>query len=305
MQLTRVIEERQARDLACALSPLEYIRGLTFQPFPWQEAILESSHKRIVINGARQSGKSTLVSGLPCWVAKYQDRSLSIIVAATEKQAVEDMEKIKDFIAKDDRYPKIIRDSDSMLEFNNGSRILVVPATEKAARGYSNPDIIILDEASRIEDPVYRSGIRPMLTDNPKCVLLAISTPNGRDGFFYRAWQSDRWEKYEIRAPWEPGVIDWALVDAIKEKDYKKNRAAKGIRAWYSPRHRDREEQEENLEEMGPREYLQEYCCEFVEPEGQVFKYNEITGLFTSDVQPMELGNVEQTDDVPALELNR
>ncbi len=305
MPLSRVIEEPQARELARALSPLEYIRSLGFIPFQWQSAILKSTNKRIVINGARQSGKSTLVSGLPCWVAKYQARSLSIIVAATEKQAVEDMEKIKDFIARDTRYPRIIRDSDSLLEFDSGSRILVVPATEKAARGYSNPDIIMLDEASRIEDPVYRSGIRPMLTDNPKCVLLAISTPAGRGGFFFRAWLSDRWEKYEIRSHWDPVETDWTLRVGINEKEYQRIRAEQGIRAWYSPRHRNREEQQENLEEMGPREYLQEYCCEFIEPEGQVFKYDEITGLFTSEVEPMRLGTIEETDDVAPIEVNR
>lgn len=305
MQRTRVIEEPQARELACALSPLEYIRSNGFRPFPWQAAILNSNHKRIAINGARQSGKSTLVVGVPDWIAKYVARSLSIIAAATEKQAVEDMEKIKDFIAKDRHYPRIVRDSDSLLEFDNGSRILVVPATEKAARGYSNPDIIILDEASRIEDPVYRSGIRPMLTDNPKCVLLIISTPAGRGGFFFRAWQSDRWEKYEIRAPWDPVETDWTLRGGISEKEYQRIRAEQGIRAWYSPRHRNREEQQENLEEMGPREYLQEYCCEFIEPEGQVFKYNEITGLFASEVEPMRLGTIEETDDVAPLEVHR
>jgi hypothetical protein len=305
MRLTRVIERDQARDLACALSPLEYVRSLGFDPFDWQESVLSSRHKRKEINGARQSGKSTVIQGIPCWIGKYTPRSLSIIAASTEKQAVEDMEKVKDFIARDPRYPKIVRDSDSLLELDNGSRILIVPATEKAARGYSSPDAIILDEAAWILDPVYRSGIRPMLTDNEKCELIIISTPNGRGGFFYRAWYSDRWEKYEIKSPWVPDENDWTLSPGIPEKEYQRLRAEQGIRAWYSPRHRNLEEQQESLEEIGPRDYLQNYCCEFIEPEGQVFKYNEITNLFTSDVKPMELGAVEETDDVAPLEVNR
>lgn len=295
-----------ANELARSLSPLAYIRSLGFPPFPWQAEVLESRHKRKIINGARQSGKSTIVAGLPAWAGKYIPRSLSIIGAATEKQAVEDMEKVKDFIARDPTYPEIVRDSDSMVELTTGSRILVVPATEKAARGYSNPDFIVLDEASRIDDGTYRSGFRPMLTDNPKCELILISTPNGREGFFYRAWDSqERWEKYEIRAPWQPHGTEWILDPYTDEAKYRAERATQAIRAYFSPRHRNLEEQLENIQEMGPRLYRQEYCCEFVEPQDQVYDYDAIRGLFTEEVKPMDFGMIDRTDDVQPLQVRR
>jgi hypothetical protein len=54
-----------------ALNPAEYVRALGFTPFDWQAEMLKSGHKRKVINGARQSGKSTIVSAKPCHIAKH------------------------------------------------------------------------------------------------------------------------------------------------------------------------------------------------------------------------------------------
>lgn len=288
------------QDLLYTLSPNAYVKSLGFKPFVWQSDVLLSCCTRKVINGARQSGKSITISSKPCHKAKFFPGSLSIILAATEKQAVEDMEKIKDFICLDGQYPLVIRDSDSLIELSNKSRILVVPATEKAARGYSAPDIIILDEASRIEDGVYRSGVIPMLTDNEKCELLAISSPNGRSGFFFKANQSLRWERYEVRSPWDVLDLDMRLVPAMPEKKYQNLKIKDGIRAYYSPRHKNLEEQQSNLEEMGPLMYRQEYCCEFVEPEDQVFNYDDIAAAFENKAKPMDT-SIGVTTGIPGL----
>jgi len=300
-------------DLANQLDPLRYTLGLTPNRFLWQQRVLASTHKRKLINGARQSGKSTIIAAKPAHLGRFFYGCMAIVVGATEKQATEDMEKIKDYISRDPHYPRIVRDSDSLLETEHGTRILVVPATEKGARGYSNPDItgnrkidlIILDEAARIEDGVYRSGIRPMLTDNPWCELLAISTPNGREGFFYRAQASEQWEKYEIRAPWDVDDQAWDLLPAaLSEAQYQALRAKKGIQAFHSPRHLDQKEQLDNLEEMGPRLFRQEYLVEFVEPEMQVFAYDHIERAFSDAVQPMSFG-LPEIADIPVLEVHR
>lgn len=298
------IPARELDDFLDGISVSHYLRGRGFPPYHWQVPILDSAHTRKIINGARQAGKSTVVAGKPCHHAKYYPGSLWIVGAATEKQAVEDMEKIKDFIARDRNYPAITRDSDTLLEFANRSRILVIPATEKAARGFSNPDGITLDEDARIEDPVYRSGIRPMLTDNEKCELILISTPNGREGHFFRAWQSYRWERYAIRAPWNVNDETWQLVETQPEGEFALECAKLGILGFYSPRHKNLPEQQENLEEMGPLMYRQEYLCEFVEPEDQVFKYEHIDRAFSSELKPMDLGLVKLAD-IPPLEVEK
>ncbi len=265
------------------LSRDHYISSLGWKLFPWQQNVLTSRHKRKLINGARQSGKSTVVSSVPCHTAKYYPKSLSIILAPTQKQATEDILKVKEFMASDPSYPELKRESQEELALDNGSRILVIPATEKSARGYSKPRVLVLDEASRIPDVVYKSGVRPMLTDNPECELFIISTPNGKQGFFYDAYTtSERWERYEIRSPWQVNQMDsWHLNEYMPEEEYQEIMKARGILSWFSPRHYNMDEQEENLESMGKQQYQQEYCCEFVEQEDMVFSYEDIERAFS------------------------
>jgi len=276
------IPKTEAIELLHTLSPYHYIKSLGFNPYHWQTAILKSPHLRKVINGARQSGKSTIVSGKPCHIAKYFPKSVSIIIAATEYQAFLDMEKVKGFIGHDPNYPKLIRESDRLIVLDNGSWIMVVPATEKAARGPSAPRLILLDEASRIEDIVYKSGIIPMLTENPVCELINISTPNGKKGFFFESFNNPKWERYEIRSPWKVIEEELKLIPAEPEEEYQRKCAAKGILGFDSPRHKNHEEQEFNLREMRPQFWKQEYGPEFVEPGDQVFSYDEIEKIINN-----------------------
>jgi hypothetical protein len=282
----------EAEGLLFTLSPLHYARSLGFSPYKWQEDVLKSAHRRKVVNGARQAGKSTIVSAKPCHIARFFPGSVSLVIAATEYQAFLDMQKIGAFIGLDRGYPGVERSSDRLIKLDNGSWIMVVPATEKAARGPSAPRLILLDEASRIEDVVYRSGVVPMLTDNPSCELVSISTPNGRDGFFFRSFRNPAWERYEVRSPWEVVDIDFRLREGEPEGAYRERLARQGVRGYYSPRHRDLGEQEFNLGEMGPLMYRQEYCAEFVEPEDQVFSYGDIERLRESAAGAVPLGGI-------------
>jgi len=290
------ITQNEALDLLHTISPYHYVRSLGFKPYEWQKAILKSTHLRKTINGARQAGKSTIVSAKPCHIARHYPESVSIIIAATEWQAFLDMEKVKTFIAQDPTYPRMVRDNDRLIVLNNGSWIMVIPATEKAARGPSAPRLILLDEASRIEDIVYTSGVIPMLTENPECELISISTPNGRQGFFYKSFNNPKWERYEIRSPWEVIDLEFKLKPAEPEEEYRRKCAEKGIIGFNSPRHLNQQEQEFNLGEMGPRMYRQEYGPQFIEPEDQVFGYDEIEKMMNNTVEPFdpdEIGDAE------------
>ena len=290
-----ILKKEDWEDLAYSLDPLLYLMKLGFRPYDWQKKVLLSRAKRILINGARQSGKSTIIASKPCIIARSTPGSLCVILAATQKQAYEDVTKVKEFIARDPSYPKVVRDSDELVELSNRSRIVVVPATEKGARGYSSPDLIVIDEASRVEDGVYTSGVRSMLNSNPRCKLILISTPNGKDGFFFRAWKNPKWERYLIRAPFS--------VDMGRLVETEVTAPEQGVLSFPSPRHMDREEQEEHLREMGERMYRQEMLCDFVEREAQVFGYEEIEGMLNSTAEPLDFGDVKQAPEILRLVL--
>lgn len=289
-------------DIACGLDIVKYLERIGFKPFEWQSIVCRSPSKRKIVNGSRQSGKSTISSAKPCHMAKYSPKSQILVLAPTQRQAELNMEKIRDFIAHDKHYPKITRSSDSQIKLANESIIRIVIATDNSARGYSRPSMIILDEASRIPDVVYKSGVRPMLTDNADCEMILISTPFGRAGFFYEAWESTSrvWDKYEVRSPWDTDPLDqWHLFKHESNAEFMHTLTDKGVKFFYSPRHFDKQEQEENLQAMGILQYRQEYCCEFVEKNDAVFTYADLDRMYSNTIEPVE----KKEGEAPAAEL--
>lgn len=300
----------EREDLIFTLDPLRYIRSLGVKPFPWQEAYYLSNHPLKVINGARRAGKSFIISSKPCWRARFFPGSVTLILAYSLDQAEEDIRNIKKFIAADRYYPPLLRDNGGEIELNNGSRIVAVPATEKAARGYPDADIIIVDEAAFVEDMIFTDCLYPMLNGNEKLEFNFISTPHGRSGdpgrFFCEAFSNKANDRYEVRAPWdiaEDSTTD--LTPAEPEADYQKKRAKEGIKAFYSPRHTNKAAQLKILE-RGALSYRQNNLVEFVEPDDQVFSYDEVARLFQTNlpkldmtlgsaaVKPMQFVDIEQ-----------
>jgi hypothetical protein len=289
-------------EASLALDRVRYARLVMGEdPFPWQVSTLASQHKRKVIDVSRQGGKSTVVTIIPTHGAKYLPGTPWFVQAATELQAVRDMNKIKAAIGRDPTYPVVLRSSDTLIELDNGSTIEVLPATEKSSRGPSKPRGIIIDEGSRVEDEVIASGIIPMLNANPECELIIPSTPNGRSGFFFRAMNNPRWERYLVRSPYVP-TSGLTLERWKSEEAFQAEQAAIGVRAWFSPRHADLEEQMEQLLLMGVRLYLQENCAEFVEPEEQVFSYEDIRAAAERPDLVASLPQGIAVEDIPVLE---
>lgn len=293
------------KELLSALSIPYYLKTLGFNAFEWQNAVAQSSAKRKLLLCSRQAGKSTIVSAIPCHSAKYYPGSLSVVIAPSEKQANEDMIKIKRFIAHDPTYPDLKRNGADLIELENSSRIIVVAATDQAARGYSRPRVVLLDEASRIDDTVYKSGVVPMLNNSPDSELIMLSTPYGRVGFFYNTWISkNRYEKFFVKTPYEPDLAGYMpqLVPCEEtEEEFKQRMLKLNVKAWYSPNHKDLEYQQSILEEVGERQYRQEFCCEFIEQDGQIFRDADIDRVFRENLITPENKDNELTSAPEAL----
>jgi len=287
-------------DLMHTLSIRKYLESLRFSPYAWQDDVLESRSLRKVINGARRGGKSRVISAKPCHRARFYPRSVTLILGATQTQAVEDMRLVRDFIAVDPKYPQITRSSDQQLELANRSRVIVVPATETSARGYPDADLIIVDEGGYVANEIYVDCLIPMLNGNPQCELIIISSPNGKQGnpgrFFADCFRDPGFERFEVRAPFDIDPEDrFNLLPAMPEEEYRAMRAKDGIRAYYSPRHRDLEEQLFALSKQGPLKYAQNQLAAFVEPEEQVFSDEEISRIFRKPPAPINVQGARMT----------
>jgi hypothetical protein len=81
----------------------------------------------------------------------------------------------------------------------NGSRIISLPGDEKTIRGYSGVKLLVIDEAARVPDELYYS-VRPMLAVSGGR-LAALSTPFGKQGWFYKEWHNGSgWQRVRITA---------------------------------------------------------------------------------------------------------
>lgn len=267
-----------ARTLAAALDPVSYLESLGIGPYHWQREALNPSIRRLIFLAARQAGKSTIVAAKTMHRAKHNANFLSLIICPSQDQSKELVKKIDQFINLDRALPELIRDSTFEKEFANGSRIVALPGSERSVRSYSGPGMIIIDEAARVLDETYMA-LRPMMT-GADTELVLMSTPAGKRGFFFREWdQGTGWTKIEVNVAFR--YREGKLVDGPPEAEYRAQRAKDGVSAYYSPRH-TREFLEQELSTTPEYWFLQEYGCQFVDPENQIFSYDLIKDALVS-----------------------
>src|SRR5207249_9056453 len=80
------------------------------------------------------------------------------------------------------------------------SRIIGLPGNEVGDRGFSGVRLLLVDEASRVDQDLYLAML-PVLAVSGGDIWL-ISTPFGRRGFFYQAWVEggSGWHRVKVTA---------------------------------------------------------------------------------------------------------
>ncbi len=219
---------------------------LGFLPDWRQEELLRSGGKRVLVNCTRQWGKSTLAAVKAVHRAYFHAKSLVVVACPTEKQSAELVWKARDFAVK--AGVKLRGDGSNRisLRFPNGSRIVGLPGKEATLRGFSAVSLLIIDEASRVDDAVYKA-LRPMLAVGDGDLWL-LSTPFGKRGFFYENWTG--------------GGEDWVRT---------------AVPATECPRITGRFLEEERRQ-LGDLWFRQEYLCEFIEEGHQMFGRDMVMG---------------------------
>lgn len=237
-------------DLAYSLDPVLWAKEtLGYRPDPWQEKLLRSRSRKIILNCSRQSGKSTTCAALGLHESIYRRPSFGLVVAPSQDQSAELMMKFDEFRGAVE-LPSDYLSTDTKLavRFANGNRFVARPGSEKTARSFSAVTLLLEDEAARVPDPLYNS-VRPMLAvSNGRHILM--STPFGKQNHFFKIWdeQRDMWEWYEIPAEMCPRISPEFLAEE------------KRTNPWFE----------------------QEYHCMFLDAEGSIFS----SDLFKSLANP-------------------
>lgn len=169
-----------AADIARAFDPVLMAHDCGIEPDEWQGNLLREQPRRALMLCSRQAGKTTTAGLLGLHRALYASSSLVLIVSPSQRQSAEIFRTVIGFYRKLDGAPELAAESVLRAEFKNGSRILALPGSEKTIRGYSGANLIILDEASRIEDELI-GGLTPMLATSDGS-FLALTTPAAGSG---------------------------------------------------------------------------------------------------------------------------
>jgi hypothetical protein len=177
-------------------------------PDRWQTQVLQTRKAQILLLCSRQVGKTLVAAALALRTALLEAPALVLILTPSERQSSEFVRRIQELhealrqplhatgrvqslhdtqvaeARQDDAYfrlPAKTRDSSLQLHLDNGSRIIGLPASEGKVRVYSAVALLLIDEASRVDDVLYRA-MRPMLAVS-RGRLLALSTPSGKRGW--------------------------------------------------------------------------------------------------------------------------
>ena len=173
--------------------------------------------------------------------------SLILLSSKTERQAGELFTKVARF-HKQLQLVDTVRDMALTLELANGSRIIALCGEGDNFRGFSDPALAVVDEASIVSDSVLNALLPMLIVSGGR--LIALSTPRGKIGWFHAMWTADG--------------SDWVRINA---------------RAADSPRI-SKQRLEEQKRSLGERLYSQEFLNEFIEAEGQLFSDETINAIF-------------------------
>ncbi len=225
------------------LNPGLVMTEAALPPDPWQVDLLRSTASRMLLLCSRQAGKSLSASALALKTAILKP-SLILLLSPTQRQSGE---LFRDkFLRLYHPWRKVCppaRETQLTIKLANGSRIISLPSNEEGIRCYSGVNLLVIDEAARVSDDLYRA-VRPMLAVSHGR-LIAMSTPFGRRGWYFESWESPRnWRRTKITADQCPRITPEFLA--------------------------------EERQALGERWFRQEYFCSFEEAIDAVFTTEDI-----------------------------
>jgi hypothetical protein len=270
MSQANIKEIIKAEYIKCATDPVHFFRKycyithttkgrVLFHLYPFQEEVLNEfrENRFSIINKSRQLGISTLVAGYSLWLMLF-NKDKTILCIATKQETARGMVEKVQFMYEN--LPSWLKGNikpmaNNKLSFQlaNNSRIVATSAASDAGRSYA-VSLLLVDEAAFIEgiDRIYTS-IKPTIATGGG--MIALSSPNGVGNWFHKMYTEAEIGKNDFKAI----KLKW---DLHPDRDL----------AW----------EERERANMSPREFAQEYDCDFL-------------GSGNSVVEPDTLSFYEQT----------
>jgi hypothetical protein len=167
---------------------------------------------------ARQIGMTTIVLGYSLWYALFHPNSPWLYISRNEKAAIKMLQRAKYAYVRlpkwmKDRVGTLISDTQSFLEFQNGSYLESIPSTGGTGRGDSVYGVV-MDEGAYMDyaDEIW-AAVQPLVYGK----AVVVSTANGMGNWFHDIWL----DSGQGDSAWFRVFFPWDVVPSRDEKWYR------------------------------------------------------------------------------------
>ena len=213
-----------------------------FKMYDFQKDILRDFHNNRfnIAKLPRQTGKSTTVVAYLLYYAIFYDSvNIGILAnkASTARELLGRLQLAYENLPKWMQHGILVWNKGNV-ELENGSKILAASTSASAVRGMSF-NILFLDEFAFVPNHVaeqFFASVYPTITSGKSTKVIIISTPNGMN-HFYKMWEDARRGKND----YVTNEVHWSQVPG-----------------------RDAKWKEETIKNTSPRQFAQEFECDFL-----------------------------------------
>ena len=182
-----------------ALEPVGILAAQGLAPDPWQVEVLQSG-RQVLLNCSRQAARAARCRSWPC-TPPCSGREPGAAPVAVAAAVGGDLPQGARRLPGPRPAGAMPATTQTRLELANGSRIVCLPGREETIRSFGGVTLLVIDEAARVPDDLYRA-VRPMLAVS-QGRLICLSTPFGQRGFFYDEWDDSDADWQRVRIPWQ------------------------------------------------------------------------------------------------------
>jgi hypothetical protein len=173
-----------------------------FIPFEYQKdaiAAIEKAKYSVLLK-SRQMGCSEMIISYILFRAVREPGFKAMVISKTQTDSSELGKRIQQMAASlGEMCPKIVRASEKKIIFKNLGEIYLMPCTSKAGRGLPSVSLIFIDECAFIDnlDDLFQAAV-PATSMVPNAKIILNSTPNGKQGLYFRTLQAGVGEQKRV-----------------------------------------------------------------------------------------------------------
>ena len=227
---------------ATVLDPKKLKTKLGFEPTPSQQQVLAGMKRFTILNAGRRYGKSLLCAYLAMKYLLLSKQKVWIVAPSYDLSRKTFNYLTEWVVQKFDKGAFKVNFSTLEITGPYGSKVTCKSADSENSLLGDSLDLLILDEAARLKEEIWTSYLRPTLGDrNGK--MVAISTPVGKESWFYRLYlrgQDDAypdWASFTFPSSSNPHLSKKDLQEAkdtLPSQVYDREYMAKFLDSAYS-----------------------------------------------------------------------